>query len=84
MRVADRCVQVMGGSGLTDETIVEVRAFRIYDEPAEVHKWSISKNIKSGWKSRNAAVCAIVGRAVPIAHLAYRYGLCPERVNNAI
>jgi acyl-CoA dehydrogenase len=51
MRIADRCVQVMGGSGLTDETIVEqvfreVRAFRIYDGPTEVHKWSLAKKIK--------------------------------------
>lgn len=35
MRVADRCVQVMGGTGVTDDTIVaqvfrEIRAFRIY------------------------------------------------------
>jgi acyl-CoA dehydrogenase len=51
MRVADRCVQVMGGSGLTQDTIVEqvfreVRAFRVYDGPTEVHKWSLAKNIK--------------------------------------
>ena len=51
MRIADRCVQVMGGSGLTDDTIVEqvfreVRAFRIYDGPTEVHKWSLAKKIK--------------------------------------
>jgi len=51
MRVADRCVQVMGGSGLTGDTIVEqvfreIRAFRIYDGPTEVHKWSLAKKIK--------------------------------------
>ncbi len=50
-RVADRCVQVMGGSGVTRDTIVEqvfreVRAFRIYDGPTEVHKWSLAKKIK--------------------------------------
>ena len=50
-RVADRCVQVMGGSGVTQDTIVEqvfreVRAFRIYDGPTEVHKWSLAKKIK--------------------------------------
>lgn len=49
--IADRCVQVMGGSGLTRDTIVEqvfreVRAFRIYDGPTEVHKWSLAKSIK--------------------------------------
>jgi len=55
MRVADRCVQVMGGSGVTGDNIVEqvfreVRAFRIYDGPTEVHKWSLAKKIKRDWK----------------------------------
>jgi acyl-CoA dehydrogenase len=56
MRVADRCVQVMGGTGVTDKTIVErvfreIRAFRIYDGPTEVHKWSLAKKIKRDWKA---------------------------------
>ena len=51
MGVADNCVQVMGGTGVTDRTIVEqvfreIRAFRIYDGPTEVHKWSLAKKIK--------------------------------------
>ena len=55
MRIADKCVQVMGGTGVTDKTIVEqvfreVRAFRIYDGPTEVHKWSLAKKIKRDWK----------------------------------
>jgi acyl-CoA dehydrogenase len=50
-RVADRCVQVMGGRGVSRDTIVEqvfreIRAFRIYDGPTEVHKWSLAKKIK--------------------------------------
>jgi acyl-CoA dehydrogenase len=50
-RVADRCVQVMGGSGVAADTVVEqvfreIRAFRIYDGPTEVHKWSVAKRIK--------------------------------------
>ncbi len=50
-RVADRCVQVMGGTGVAGDTIVEqvfreIRAFRIYDGPTEVHKWSLAKKIK--------------------------------------
>ncbi len=50
-RVADRCVQVMGGTGVSGDTIVEqvfreLRAFRIYDGPTEVHKWSLAKKIK--------------------------------------
>jgi acyl-CoA dehydrogenase len=55
MRIADRCVQVMGGTGVTDKTIVEqvfreVRAFRIYDGPTEVHKWSLAKKIRREWR----------------------------------
>lgn len=50
-RVADRCIQVMGGTGVTRDTIVEqvfreLRAFRIYDGPSEVHRWSLAKHIK--------------------------------------
>ena len=54
MRIADRCVQVMGGTGVSGDTVVEqvfreVRAFRIYDGPTEVHKWSLAKKIKRDW-----------------------------------
>ncbi|WP_422345756.1 acyl-CoA dehydrogenase family protein [Parasphingorhabdus sp.] len=50
-RIADKCVQVMGGTGLSRDTVVEqvfreVRAFRVYDGPTEVHKWSLAKKIK--------------------------------------
>ncbi len=56
MRVADRAVQVMGGSGVSGDTIVEqmfreIRAFRIYDGPTEVHKWSLAKKIRRDWKA---------------------------------
>ena len=52
-RVVDRCVQILGGSGVTDETIVarifrDMRAFRIYDGPSEVHRWSIGNRIARG------------------------------------
>jgi len=55
-RVADRCVQIMGGTGVTRETIVEqvfreIRAFRIYDGPTEVHRWSLAKKIKRDYAS---------------------------------
>ena len=50
-RVADRCVQVLGGTGVTRDTVVqqvfrEIRAFRIYDGPSEVHRWSLAKKIQ--------------------------------------
>ncbi|PWK58917.1 acyl-CoA dehydrogenase family protein [Silicimonas algicola] len=59
MRVADRCVQVMGATGVSDETVVEqifreVRAFRIYDGPSEVHRWSLAKKIRRDWDKANA------------------------------
>jgi acyl-CoA dehydrogenase len=49
-RVADRCVQVLGGQGVSGETLVErifreVRAFRIYDGPSEVHRWSLAQKL---------------------------------------
>ena len=60
MRVADNCVQVMGGNGVTDKTVVEqvfreIRAFRIYDGPTEVHKWSLAKKIKREWRDSQEA-----------------------------
>lgn len=53
--IVDRCVQVLGSQGVTHETPVglifqEIRAFRIYDGPSEVHLWSLAKRLQ-----RNAA-----------------------------
>ena len=58
-RVVDRCVQVLGGQGVTHETVVarifaDVRAFRIYDGPSEVHRWSIARHVVSG-RARSAS-----------------------------
>lgn len=55
-RVADRCVQIMGGNGVTRETMVEafyreIRQFRIYDGPTEVHKWSLAKRLQKQFAS---------------------------------
>jgi acyl-CoA dehydrogenase len=49
-KVADRCVQVLGGMGISDETPVgmifsDMRAFRIYDGPTEVHKYAIARQV---------------------------------------
>jgi alkylation response protein AidB-like acyl-CoA dehydrogenase len=49
-RVVDRCVQVLGGQGVTGESVVarvfaDLRAFRIYDGPSEVHRFSIARRI---------------------------------------
>ena len=55
-QISDRCVQVMGGTGVSGDTVVELifrelRAFRIYDGPTEVHKWSLAKKIKRDFAS---------------------------------
>jgi acyl-CoA dehydrogenase len=47
-RVVDRAIQLCGGTGVSHELplaryLNEVRAFRIYDGPAEVHRWSIAR-----------------------------------------
>jgi alkylation response protein AidB-like acyl-CoA dehydrogenase len=52
-RVVDRCVQVLGGRGVTGETVVarifaDIRGFRIYDGPSEVHRWSLAKHLIKG------------------------------------
>jgi acyl-CoA dehydrogenase len=42
---------VLGGTRVTDDTPVhqifrDIRAFRVYDGPSEVHRWSMAKRIK--------------------------------------
>ena len=49
-RVVDRCVQMLGGQGVTAETPVmriftDMRAFRVYDGPSEVHRWSMARKL---------------------------------------
>lgn len=49
--IADRCLQILGGLGVTRDVPVErifreLRAFRIYDGPSEVHLWSIANRLK--------------------------------------
>jgi acyl-CoA dehydrogenase len=47
-RIVDRCVQMCGGLGVSEDLPLariarEVRPFRIYDGPSEVHRWSLAK-----------------------------------------
>ena len=49
-RVVDRCVQILGGQGVTGETQLmkifkDMRGFRIYDGPSEVHRWSMARKL---------------------------------------
>jgi acyl-CoA dehydrogenase len=52
---------VLGGRGVTSETVAaqilrEIRAFRIYDGPSEVHLWSLANRIQRRIaKSRQAS-----------------------------
>ena len=52
-QIVDRCVQVLGGLGITADTPVarifnEIRAFRIYDGPTEVHLFSLARRLQRG------------------------------------
>ncbi|MCX0275003.1 acyl-CoA dehydrogenase family protein [Nocardia zapadnayensis] len=47
-RVVDRSIQLCGGLGVSEDLPLarlsrEVRPFRIYDGPSEVHRWAIAK-----------------------------------------
>ena len=47
-RIADRSVQLCGALGISQDAPVgrlfnEIRPFRIYDGPSEVHRWSIAR-----------------------------------------
>lgn len=64
-RVVDRALQVLGGLGMTRDTEVErifrdVRGFRIYDGPSEVHRWNIARKLA---RAATPAEPAAAGRA---------------------
>jgi len=53
MRIVDRSLQILGGTGMTGDTAVmrifrDVRGFRIYDGPSEVHRHALGKRIVEG------------------------------------
>jgi acyl-CoA dehydrogenase len=59
--VVDRSLQILGGKGMTDDTPVarifrDIRAFRIYDGPSEVHRWSLAGKVIKKIKQRNEPV----------------------------
>ena len=56
-RVVDRSMQILGGSGVTDDHMVQrifrdVRAFRIYDGPSEVHRHALGRRIVEGERKK--------------------------------
>jgi acyl-CoA dehydrogenase len=49
-RVVDRSVQICGALGISGDVLLsrylrEVRPFRIYDGPSEVHRWAIARRV---------------------------------------
>ena len=51
-RVVDRSLQILGSIGITSDTVVEriyrdIRPFRIYDGPSEVHRHALARRIVS-------------------------------------
>lgn len=47
-RIVDRSVQIYGGLGVSEDLPLariyrEIRAFRVYDGPSEVHRWALAK-----------------------------------------
>lgn len=51
-RVVDRCLQILGSIGITRDTVIEriyrdIRPFRIYDGPSEVHRHVLGRRILS-------------------------------------
>lgn len=48
--VVDRSLQILGGIGSSDDTAIariyrNIRAFRLYDGPSEVHRWALGRAI---------------------------------------
>ena len=70
-RVVDRSLQVLGGLGITSDTMVErifrdIRAFRIYDGPSEVHRHAARPAHR---RRRKKAQVALKEGSVRDAHL---------------
>lgn len=58
-RVVDRSMQIYGGLGVSEDLPLariyrEIRAFRVYDGPSEVHRWALAK--RAVRRARSGAV----------------------------
>lgn len=58
-RIVDRSVQMCGGMGVSGDLPLarlsrEVRPFRVYDGPSEVHRWAIAKRVVGAAKRAQA------------------------------
>ncbi|OAK56230.1 acyl-CoA dehydrogenase family protein [Rhodococcoides kyotonense] len=57
-RIVDRSIQMCGGLGVSDDLPLarlsrEVRPFRVYDGPSEVHRWALAKRVVGAAKRAN-------------------------------
>ncbi|WP_420750180.1 acyl-CoA dehydrogenase family protein [Rhodococcus sp. O3] len=62
-RIVDRSVQMCGGLGVSEDLPLarlsrEVRPFRVYDGPSEVHRWAIAKRTVGAARKAAAAKAA--------------------------
>lgn len=62
-RIVDRSIQMCGGLGVSDDLPLarlsrEVRPFRVYDGPSEVHRWAIAKRVVGAAKRASNEVVA--------------------------
>ncbi|MEE3850041.1 acyl-CoA dehydrogenase family protein [Gordonia sp. LSe1-13] len=62
-RIADRSMQMCGGLGVSEDLPIarlqqELRPFRIYDGPSEVHRWAIARRAIGRAKKAAQAVAA--------------------------
>lgn len=60
-RVVDRSLQILGSIGITSDTVVEriyrdIRPFRIYDGPSEVHRHALARRILSRGGRKDGAL----------------------------
>lgn len=65
-RIVDRGIQMAGGLGVSDDLPLarlsrEVRPFRVYDGPSEVHRWAIAKRVVGAARRAAAAETAAGG-----------------------
>lgn len=64
-RILDRSIQMCGGLGVSDDLPLarlanELRPFRIYDGPSEVHRWALAKRaVGRARKQREAGIAHV-------------------------
>lgn len=65
-RIVDRSIQMCGGIGVSGDLPLarlfrEVRPFRVYDGPSEVHRWAIAKRVVGAAKRAARGTASLAG-----------------------